>query len=219
VAGGSLTIDGGVRLAWAHPAEFDRARALRLLGAAERVRAAETVLAEQRDRFLLGRLLVRDLAADAGEVGPEEVSVTATCERCGGEHGRPRVSWPDAAGPPPSVSLASCRGLVVAALAPADVTVGVDVERPRAATSRTEEAERREAVGDLVGGPRRTAIRRWVRTEAVLKADGRGLRVEPAAVVFARGRAHLEDRPVDYLVLDRRIAGCLVSVAVGPVPR
>ena len=219
MAGGSITIDGGVRLAWAHPTEFDRPRALRLLGAAERVRAAELVRADQRDRFLLGRLLVRDLAADAGGVGPEEVNVTATCARCGREHGRPRVSWPDAAGPAPSVSLASCDGLVVAALAPADVTVGVDVERPRAATSRTGEAERRGAVIDLVGGPRRTAIRRWVRAEAVLKADGRGLRVEPAAVVFAGGRAHLADRPAHYRVVDRRIAGCLVSVAVGSMSR
>ena len=78
MARGSLTIDGGVRLAWAHPAEFDRARALHLLGPAERVRAARTERADQRDRFLLGRLLVHDLAADAGGIGPEEVNVTAT---------------------------------------------------------------------------------------------------------------------------------------------
>ena len=218
MARGSITIGGGVRLAWAHPADFDRARARRLLGAAERVRAAATERADQRDRFLLGRLLVRDLAADAGGIRPEEVNVTATCEHCGREHSRPRVSWPAAAGPPPSVSLASCDGLVVAALAPAAVPVGVDVERSRATTSRTAEAERRGAVTDLVGGSRRTAIRRWVRAEAVLKADGRGLRVEPAAVVVADGRAHLADRAVDFLIVDRRIAGCLVSVAVGSVP-
>ena len=218
MAGGSITIDGGVRLAWADPAEFDRAQARRLLGAAERVRAAGTQRADQRDRFLLGRLLVRCLAADIGGIGPEEVNVTATCERCGREHARPRVSWPAAAGPTPSVSLASCDGLVVAALAPAAVAVGVDVERPRP-TSRAAEAERRGAVADLVGGRRRTALRRWVRAEAVLKADGRGLRVDPGAVVVRGRLARVGGEPTPYRIVDRRIAGCLVSVAVGPVPR
>ena len=168
-------------MGWGRPAAFDRDRALGLLGAAERARAAGLVRDDRLDRFLLGRMLLRDLAADAGGVPAEQVAVEAACERCGLEHGRPRLRWPDAAGPAPSVGLASCDGLVVAALAPPDVAVGIDVERPRAATTRGAEAERRDAVALLLGGPRRTAIRRWVRAEAVLKADGRGLRVEPAA--------------------------------------
>ena len=94
----------------------------------------------------LGRMLLRDLAADAGGVPAEQVAVEAACERCGLEHGRPRLRWPDAAGPAPSVGLASCDGLVVAALAPPGVAVGIDVERPRAATTRGAEAERRDAV-------------------------------------------------------------------------
>jgi len=214
----STTIDDGVRLAWAYPAAFDRARALRLLDEPERARAALTADAGARDRFLLGRMLLRDLAAGLGGVRPEEVVVAARCDRCGGHHGRPRVHWPDAAGPAPSVSLASCPALVIAALAPSGIAVGVDVERPRAARSREAESERRAAVVQLLGGSRRTAIRHWVRTEAVLKADGRGLRAEPASVVFGRDRAHVPDRPARYRLMDLRIDGCLVSVAVARPP-
>jgi 4'-phosphopantetheinyl transferase len=214
---GSSAIDGGVRVAWGRPAAFDRDRALGLLGAAERARAGVT-RDDRLDRFLLGRMLLRDLAADAGGVQAEQVAVEAACERCGLEHGRPRLRWPDAAGPAPSVGLASCDGLVVAALAPPEVAVGIDVERPRAATSRGAEVERRDAVSQLLGGPRRTAIRRWVRAEAVLKADGRGLRVEPAHVRIDGDRARLPDRTDEFRLVDRRIDGCLVSVAVASRP-
>ena len=215
---GSLELDGGVRVRWGRPAAFDRDRALGLLGTAERGRAAGLARDDRLDRFLLGRMLLRDLAADAGGVRAEQVGVEAVCERCGLEHGRPRLRWPDAAGPAPSVGLASCDGLVVAALAPPGVAVGIDVERPRATTTRGAEAERRDAVAHLLGGPRRTAIRRWVRAEAVLKADGRGLRVEPARVRFDGDRARLPDRADEFRLVDRRIDGCLVSVAVASRP-
>jgi 4'-phosphopantetheinyl transferase len=151
-------------------------------------------------------------------VPAEQVSVEAACERCGLEHGRPRLRWPDAAGPTPSVGLASCDGLVVAALGPPEVAVGIDVERPRATKTRGAEADRRDAVSQLLGGTRRTAIRRWVRAEAVLKADGRGLRIDPSHVRFDGDRARLPDRADEFRLVDRRIDGCLVSVAVASRP-
>ena len=162
-------------------------------------------------------MLLRELAADASGVPAEEVTVTAVCVRCGAEHGRPELQWPDAAGPPPNVTLASCSGLVVAALAPPGVPVGVDVEPRRASLGR--EPMRRADLAMVLGGPSRSAVRRWVRAEAVLKADGRGLRVDPGAVVVRGRLARVGGEPTPYRIVDRRIAGCLVSVAVGPVPR
>ena len=216
---GSAAIDGGVRLAWASPDEFDRGRALHLLGSAERARAVRTANAGLRDRFLLGRMLLRDLAAEAVGMRAEAVEVAAVCERCGAEHGRPRLRWSDALAPPPAASLASCAHLVVAAIAPAGVAVGVDVEPAR--VPREADAARRGAIVELLGGTPRTAVRRWVRAEAVLKADGRGLRVEPGQVAFSETRgardgmtARVPDSPTVYHLTDRRIEGCLVSLAV-----
>lgn len=205
---------------WARPDGFDRERALHWLGPAERARADATLHDGLLDRFLLGRMLLRELAAEAGGIRPEEVRILARCERCGAEHGRPRIEWPDSTGPAWSASLSSCPDLVVAAVAPAGIAVGVDVEPGRAAGPRGREAERRGAVVELIGEPSRTAIRRWVRTEAVLKADGRGLRVEPGVVRFDGPAARLDDRPQEFRVIDRRIDGCLVSVAAaGPIRR
>ncbi|GAA1807992.1 hypothetical protein [Agromyces neolithicus] len=220
---GSATLDGGVRLAWANPDEFDRGRALHLLGSTERARAVATTHQGLRDRFLLGRMLLRDLAAEAGGMRAEAVEVAAVCERCGAEHGRPQLRWSDAPAPPPTASLASCAHLVIAAIAPAGITVGVDVEPAR--VPREADAARRGAIVELLGGTTRTAVRRWVRAEAVLKADGRGLRVEPGRVAFTetsggsggsgrRVTARLPDAPTVYDLFDRRIEGCLVSLAV-----
>jgi 4'-phosphopantetheinyl transferase len=211
--------DTGVRMRWARPVGFDRERALRWLGPAERTRADSISHGGLRDRFLLGRMLLREVAAEAGGIRPEEVRIVATCALCGAEHGRPRIEWPDSAGPAWSASLSSCPDLVVAAVAPAGTAVGIDVEPDRGAESRDREVERRRAVVELIGEPSRTAIRRWVRTEAVLKADGRGLRVEPDLVRFDGTTAHLDDRPQVYRVVDRRIDGFLVSVAVAGLIR
>ncbi len=95
--------------------------------------------------------------------------------------------------------------------------VGVDAEP--APAPHGDDAARRSDLSRVLGGPQRTAIRRWVRLEAVLKADGRGLRVDPSRVAFHGSTAHVDDDPAAFRISDRRIAGCLVSVAVGPAPR
>jgi 4'-phosphopantetheinyl transferase len=73
------------------------------------------------------------------------------------------------------VSLSYAADLVVAAVAPAQLisAVGLDAE-PNTAGS-----ERLTDLAKLIGGAPASALRRWTQLEAVLKADGRGLRVGP----------------------------------------
>ncbi len=206
---GSLAIADGVRVGWGRPAAFDRDRALGLLGAAERARAAGLAArrpprpvppradAAARPRRGRGRH-----AGRAGRGRRPRASAAAL------EHGRPRLRWPDAAGPAP---------------------VGRPRVVRRAGGRRARPAGRRGRGrrGAAAGGrvPRRgggtarrdrptcsaaraaRAIRRWVRAEAVLKADGRGLRVEPAHVRFDGDRARLPDRADEFRLVDRRIDG------------
>ncbi|WES64757.1 hypothetical protein P0L94_01500 [Microbacter sp. GSS18] len=131
--------------------------------------------------------LVRELAgADAAIANP--------CPRCGGPHG-PVVL----AGDERRVSVAYSGDLAVAALAaPPVVALGIDAEPAD-----------RDVTGLGFGtGPATAAtVRDWVRAEAVLKADGRGLRVDPAAVgvrVAGDGRmlARVGADGEEYRVLD-----------------
>lgn len=119
-----------------------------------------------------GHAMLRELVAELAAVPADDVRIAARCPDCGGEHGRPVVMAPDAA-TGVHVSLAHAGGVTVAA-ARAGGSVGVDAEPSTAAGTASTAGT---GAGDL---------RQWTRIEAVLKADGRGLRVDPAAVAFER---------------------------------
>lgn len=165
----------GVRLAWA---------------AAPRERAARRAVAWG---------LLRELLSEAGH---PDASLSHPCPHCGGPHGPVRVEGTV----PWQASVAYAGGFALAAIRPrpSPLSSRPDGEKPPAAReTRAAEVSRagggfssphgegfaidaepfddavREAAGGAPGG-----LLRWVRTEAVLKADGRGLRVDPAAVEF-----------------------------------
>jgi 4'-phosphopantetheinyl transferase len=127
------------------------------LGDAARARLASLRDEGDRRRFVGARLLLRQVVAGATGCPPDEVALHQTCGRCGGPHGRPTVEVGGRAGP--EVSFAHAGDLVIVAVGPAPV--GVDIEPMRA---------------DIAPGDLRT----WVRKEAVLKATGHGLDVDPS---------------------------------------
>lgn len=138
------------------------------LGPDELVRMASMRSPAQRERFRTARWLLRAAVAEAAGCSIDDVDVHQRCARCGGPHGRPTVTV--GGGPGPSVSLAHSGHLAVAAVS--SRPVGVDVERWPAggATGRVED------------------LRGWVRTEAVLKATGYGLEVDPSQLEVREGR-------------------------------
>lgn len=129
------------------------------------------------------------LAAVAELLGvpPSTVSISQECADCGGDHGQPRVSLaaPHRAEPPPRasrawVSLARARDLLAVAVSIAG-PVGVDIEvvdavarAPLDAFDEPEWLAIRES-----DDPARRMAELWTAKEAILKADGRGLRCDP----------------------------------------
>lgn len=216
-----VALVSGVHLRWAESGITDSRRALAwdLLTPAERARWGAIVLSDARERFLLGRLLLRQGAAELSGIPVDRVVIRSECPRCGGPHGRPIIDGDGVAAL--HASLSSTSGLVVAAFLPARLgrAVGVDMEAIAGSSDRA------AAIDDLVprvgrtaSGPR-AALRRWTRAEAVLKADGRALRVDPSRVIFRRvGHrlvASVDDDPTSYVVTDRRIGRrAILSVAV-----
>ncbi|MCM3502572.1 hypothetical protein M3667_11890 [Microbacterium sp. P26] len=86
------------------------------------------------------------------------------CSSCGGEHGRVRVEGEDAA-----VSVSYAAGWTVVAMTQEHAAIGVDAVA----------ADAQGLARVLPGGGDALS---WARVEAVLKADGRGLAVDPARV-------------------------------------
>jgi 4'-phosphopantetheinyl transferase len=176
-----------------------RRAAFDALSPVERERFASTPAAT-RDSYLAGRLLLRRLAADLTESTPEAVALSAVCPDCGGAHGRPVLA-------DSSLQLSLSRTpLVVVAAAHWGAAVGIDVE------DLDQPIARLAAIEAMTGRP---SVQAWTRVEAVLKADGRGLRVDPSLVTFDESRATVADRDTQYDLSEVDLAPSLrVSVAV-----
>lgn len=154
--------------------------------------------ARSPDPHATGRLLLRELIAAAGH---PDVPITARCPDCDAAHGQPL-----AVGTGWHVSLSYSGDFVVAAAC--RVPVGVDVE------ALMQPEERLDAINKLTGIRSLVA---WTRTEAVLKADGRGLRVDPLHVTFEGDTATLDGVSYDLREIEVE-PQLLVSVATAVAP-
>ncbi|MEV8239496.1 hypothetical protein AB0O90_04620 [Microbacterium testaceum] len=119
------------------------------------VRVAWREIAGGVERRSVSRALVRELLPGA--------RLSSRCARCGGDHGRLRVSGVEAAA---SVSYAG--GWAVVATLEGEGRVGLDAVPADAS-----------GLDRVMPGADAWA---WARLEAVVKADGRGLEVDPARV-------------------------------------
>ncbi|OUE24568.1 4'-phosphopantetheinyl transferase family protein [Clavibacter michiganensis] len=118
--------------------------------------------ADRADRTAAGRAALRALAAELTGADPADVTVRARCATCGGAHGRPVLGG--------SRALDGLHASV--AHAGASVVVAVSAEGPIGIDAEPRDRE----------APPGSTLAEWVRVEAVLKADGRGLAVDPARV-------------------------------------
>ena len=197
---------------------------LPLLTEDERGRYRSSIDREAADRFVTGRIALRRLAAELSDPvrDASDVTVWAVCATCGGPHGRPQVDVTKPKGRPLSVSIAHCSAGIAVAASWGGL-VGIDVEPVDTSVDAI------SAIAALVPPTSRPAgrtwdpVQHWTRLEAVLKADGRGLLVDPSSVVIEAGEGAIsatvgtEPDAVRYAIadvrLDRRVRA---SVAIAP---
>ena len=136
------------------------------------------------DRTLAGRTALRLLLAHVLGESParaRELAVQRRCAQCGEPHGRPLAAGV-------SLSSATSEDHVLVAVAADEAQVGVDVQTvPDSLWPGFDDAvlHPRERPGDgrlAEASDPRTAIRLWTRKEALLKAAGVGLRLDPSLV-------------------------------------
>ena len=163
--------------------------------------------------------LLRAEAARFHQVSPASIVLAHECPRCGSDaHGRPRLLATAAVRRPAHVSLARAGDLSVTAITDAG-PVGVDVEAEGAADFTGFEdvalhpAERVSPPAD--------PTRVWVRKEALLKAYGLGLAVDPSDILLDDdGRAMWYSRhqpPGAVWLRDLAAPGHVMAVAVLPL--
>ena len=141
---------------------------------------------EDRRAFVTSRILLKTVVGDLAATSPELVRLTYHCPRCGRSHGRPVVVAPPAA-VRWHVSLSHSGRQVIVAASDAG-PVGVDVETTAGtvfegfdgvALTNAEAAEVQHCAPAARAKARAVY---WARKEAVLKATGFGLAVDPAAL-------------------------------------
>ncbi|MBF4459561.1 hypothetical protein [Pseudoclavibacter sp. VKM Ac-2867] len=163
-----------------------RRQALGVLSADDRKRLAHLNDA-RADAFLTGRLLVSVALDDPAPL------LEASCGHCGSaEHGKPRLREQ-----PMLVSISYAGSAVFVALADSDhvSALGLDVEE----------------AGLEAGAGAAAELERWTATEAVLKADGRGLRVDPSEVQLdADGLARIRGEGALYRLRQTLVDGRFV---------
>jgi 4'-phosphopantetheinyl transferase len=151
-----------------------------------------------------GHDLMRRAVARVSETLAEEIREDSTCDRCGAQHGKPTIVFPVPAGPSLAgmggmdgpdgsvarswqVSISRCPGVAVVAVSDS-VVVGVDVE--------SIERLSRASIDDVAFHPEEVAVLSrlkpdaasrartilWTRKEAVLKASGHGLWIDPTSL-------------------------------------
>jgi 4'-phosphopantetheinyl transferase len=155
------------------------ARVLDLLTDEERERVGRFRRPADAASFAAGRALVRLALAERVGVAPGELVFDTWCELHASPHGKPRLVEPEA-----ELDFSLSRAGARLLLAIASVPVGVDVERrdrdveadvARIAFADDERAELEDADHDAF-------LACWTRKEAVLKALGHGLAVDPKSV-------------------------------------
>ena len=160
---------------------------------------------EQRDDLRNEQLIIRAVAHFSG-TPTVEVVVARHCRRCGGDdHGKPYVIAPRRDdGAPIQVSLSRAGGLVAVAVT-SGPPIGFDIEDPSAIAHAPIDAAALHPAEQaaLLATPEseRDGIRAllWSAKEAVLKATGWGLVIDPTALelaIAADGQLTLETWPI-----------------------
>ncbi|WP_056500741.1 4'-phosphopantetheinyl transferase superfamily protein [Aureimonas sp. Leaf454] len=169
---------GSLRLSEADPDAFDHA-----LDAAERARADRYVRREDRDRFRLGRGLLRRMLA--AELGRSPASLRFLADA----HGKPILDGPC----PLAFNLSHSGDLVLAAIGRV-AAIGIDVERRRDDLDLRAVGAEVYTPGEIAaiaaaspGGRAAVFFDLWTFKEALLKGIGTGFVADPRSVEIRIG--------------------------------
>lgn len=163
------------------------------------------------------RLIAKELIAARLGCGVEEIKIEREAPRGFGYHTR-LIASRDGQELPIAIVTASYRAATVAAICDPGLPLGIDIRdlHPEPADIRHMQKHSHlldeHNLSDL--------LHHWVCVQAVLEADGRGVRVAPENVRLDSGRhkGWLPDRKMKYSLLDASREGWVITIASGTLP-
>lgn len=162
------------------------------------------------------RILAKELIARRLGCEPHEIVIEREAPRGFGYHTRLIASM-DGAELPLSIVTASYRAATVVAICAPSLPLGIDIRdmHPDPADLRT--MARHSHL--LAESDADDLLHHWVCVQAVLEADGRGVRVAPEYVTLdsARRTGWLRDRKMHYRLVDASRDGWIITIAAGIV--
>ncbi|MCR2812501.1 hypothetical protein NQ166_02505 [Microbacterium sp. zg.Y1090] len=163
------------------------------------------------------RILTREIVAKLQKCEPHEIRVEREPPRGYGYHTR-LIASRDGVELPYEVKTASYRSATVVAVADPALPLGLDVRdmHPDAADIHMMQKHSHLFNEDDIPA----LLDHWTKVQAVLEADGRGVRVAAERVKLdaARRKGWLPDRKLGYHLLDASRDGWIITIAYGAMP-
>lgn len=164
------------------------------------------------------RIIAKELIAARIGCDVRDVSIVREDPRGFGYHTR-LIASKDGQELPIAIVTASFRAATVVAICDPGLPVGVDIRDLSPEPADIRQMRKHSHLFDENDLP--DLLQHWTRVQAVLEADGRGVRVAPEHVRLDAGRHRgwIPDRKMKYTLVDASRDGWVITIASGILPR
>lgn len=164
------------------------------------------------------RIIAKELIGARLGCEPREITIEREAPRGFGYHTR-LIASRDGQELPIAIVTASHRAATVVAICDPELPVGIDIRDMTPEPADLRQMRKHSRVLD--GTNTADLLQHWVRVQAVLEADGRGVRVAPDLVRLDAGRAKgwIPDRKMKYALVDASRDGWVITIASGIPPK
>ena len=163
------------------------------------------------------RIIAKELIAARLHCEVKDVRIEREAPRGFGYHTR-LIASKDGEELPIAIVTASYRAATVVAICDPGLPLGIDIRDMSPEPADIRQMQKHSHLFDENNIP--DLLQHWVRVQAVLEADGRGVRVAPDHVRLDAGRHRgwIPDRNMKYTLVDASRDSWVITIAVGVLP-
>ncbi|GEP48605.1 hypothetical protein FVP74_08015 [Microbacterium saccharophilum] len=163
------------------------------------------------------RIIAKELVATRLRCEPSDIKIEREAPRGFGYHTR-LIAFRDGAELPIAIVTASYRAATVVAICDPGLPLGIDIRDLHPEDADVRQMKKHSHLFDE--NNMSDLLHHWVCVQAVLEADGRGVRVAPDHVRLDAGRHRgwLPDRTMKYGLVDASRDGWVITLAYGLLP-